>query len=119
MSTTNKFDNMTTEQILKIRKEHMLPSATHYYKKPLHVKKASMQHVWDVEGKQYLDAFGGIVTISAGHNHPRIKSRMKAWLDEDRPQHTTIFYISEPVAELAAKITGLAPKDLQRAFFTN
>lgn len=112
-------ENLSTDQILNIRKEHMLPSATHYYKKPLHVKKASMQHVWDVEGKQYLDAFGGIVTISAGHNHPRIKSRMKAWLDEDRPQHTTIFYLSEPVAELAAKITGLAPKELKRAFFTN
>ena len=81
----------------------MLPSVTHYYKKPLHVAKASMQWVWDVEGKKYLDAFGGIVTISAGHNHPRIKQRMKAWLDEDQPQHTTIFYLSEPVAELAAR----------------
>ena len=110
---------LTTAEILEIRKNNMLPSATHTFKKPLHVKKASMQHVWDIEGKKYLDAFGAIVTISAGHNHPRIKARMKAWLDEDRPQHTTIFYISEPVAELTAKMVGLAPKALKRAFFTN
>ncbi len=109
----------STEEILKIRKERMLPSVSHTFKKPLHVKKASMQFVWDIEGKQYLDAFGGIVTISAGHNHPRIKARMKEWLDNDRPQHTTVFYLSEPVAELAERLTGLTPKTLNRAFFTN
>lgn len=110
---------MTTEEILRIRKEHMLPSATHTFRKPLHVAKASMQWVWDVEGKKYLDAFGAIVTISAGHNHPRIKQRMKAWLDEDKPQHTTILYLSEPVAELALKTVGIAPQGLTKTFFTN
>jgi 4-aminobutyrate aminotransferase-like enzyme len=112
-------DHLSTEEILKIRKERMLPSVTHYYRKPLHVAKASMQWVWDVEGKKYLDAFGGIVTISVGHNHPRIKERIKSWLDEDKPQHTTIFYLSEPIAELAARLTKLTPEGLKRAFFTN
>lgn len=110
---------LPTEELLKIRKERMLPSVTHYYRKPLRMAKASMQHVWDDAGKKYLDAFGGIVTISAGHNHPRIKAKMKAWLDEDRPQHTTIFYLSEPMAELAAKLTNISPESLKRAFFTN
>ncbi len=109
----------STEDILKIRKENMLPSVNHYYRKPLHISKASMQFVWDVESKKYLDAFGGIVTISAGHNHPRIKARMKQWIAEDRPQHTTVFYLSEPVAELTARLTKLTPPGLKRAFFTN
>ena len=112
-------ESMTTEEILKIRKERMLPSVTHYYRKPLHVSKASMQWIWDVEGKKYLDAFAGILTVSAGHNHPRIKERMKAWIDEDRPQHTTVLYLTEPMAELAAKLTGMTPEGLKRAFFTN
>lgn len=119
MSEQPKYAQLTTEQVLDIRNKHMLPSVTHYYKKPLHIKKASMQYIWDAEGKKYLDAFAGIVTISAGHNHPRIKARMQNWLEEDRPQHTTLFYLTEPVAELAARITGLAPASLKRAFFTN
>ena len=110
---------MNTEEILRIRKENLFPSVSHSYRKPLHVKKASMQWVWDVEGKQYLDAFGGIVTISAGHNHPQIKNRLKAWMDEDGPQHTTVFYLSEPMAELASRLTGMTPDGLKRAFFTN
>lgn len=111
--------SLTTEEILKIRQERMLPSVNHYYRKPLRMLKASMQWVWDAEGKKYLDAFGGIVTISAGHNHPRIKQRLKGWLDEDGPQHTTVMYLTEPMAELAAKLTGLTPEGLKRAFFTN
>ncbi|MEK7692544.1 MAG: aspartate aminotransferase family protein, partial [Bdellovibrionota bacterium] len=74
---------------------------------------------WDVEGKKYLDALAGIVTVSAGHNHPRIKARLKAWMDEDRPQHTTTFYLSSPMAELAAKVTSLTPPGMTRAYFTN
>ncbi len=109
----------TTDEILKVREKNLFPSVTHYYRKPLHIKKASMQWVWDVEGKKYLDAFGGIVTISAGHNHPRIKNRLKQWLDEDRPQHTTIFYLSEPIVELAEKMAALSPGTLKKSFFTN
>jgi 4-aminobutyrate aminotransferase-like enzyme len=109
----------TTEEIMAIRQKHMLPSVGHYFKKPLHMTKASMQFVWDAEGKKYLDAFGGIVTVGAGHNHPRIKARLKAWMEEDEPQHTTVFYLSSPVAELAAKVAGIAPEGLTKTFFTN
>jgi 4-aminobutyrate aminotransferase-like enzyme len=109
----------STEELLRIRRENLLPSVTHYYRKPLRPVKASMQWVWDDEGKRYLDAFAGIVTISAGHNHPRIKERMMKWIGEDRPQHTTVLYLSEPLVELAAKLTGLTPPALRRAFFTN
>ncbi|MEK6705749.1 MAG: aspartate aminotransferase family protein [Bdellovibrionota bacterium] len=111
--------DISTEEILRIRQANMLPSVTHYYRKPIHIKKASMQWVWDIDGNRYLDAFGGIVTISAGHNHPRIKKRLQAWLDEDGPQHTTVFYLSSPIAELAARLTALTPDGLKRAFFTN
>ena len=45
--------DFSTEEILKIRKERMLPSVTHYYRKPLRPVKASMQWVWDDEGKKY------------------------------------------------------------------
>ena len=115
-----KSQTYSTEEILEIRKRNMLPSAAvHTFRKPLHVKKASMQWVWDVEDKQYLDAFGGIVTISAGHNHPRVKQRLREWMDEDRPQHTTSLYISEPVAELASRLVGISPAELRRTFFTN
>lgn len=110
---------MNSNEIGKIRKERLLPTVTHYYKRPLHIAKASMQWVWDVEGKKYLDAFGGILTISVGHNHPQIKKKIREWMDEDRPQHSTVLYFTEPVVVLASRLTGIAPQELKRVYFTN
>ena len=66
----------TTDEILQIRKKHFLSTANHYYKTPLQLVKARGQYVYDENGREYLDAIGGIVCISAGHNHPRIKEKM-------------------------------------------
>ncbi len=111
--------NLTVEEISKIRKEKSLPSVVHYYREPLYMARASMQWVWDEKGRKYLDALGGIVTISAGHNHPRIKKRLQAWMEEDKPQHTTIFYLAEPFAEALLKLTSITPANLKKVFFTN
>ena len=46
---------MTKEEILKKHKQYMFPSVTINYKDPLVTDHASMQYVWDVEGKKYLD----------------------------------------------------------------
>jgi len=48
---------MTTEEILKIRRENLLPSAVHTFRNPLHVTKASMQWVWDIDGKKIFRRF--------------------------------------------------------------
>lgn len=111
--------SLSTQEILKLRQQHLLPSATHSFKEPLHVTRASMQWVWDKNGKKYLDGFGAIVTISAGHNHPRINKKLKDWMDAEKPQHSTILYLTEPVVELAAKLVKISPDDLKKCFFTN
>jgi adenosylmethionine-8-amino-7-oxononanoate aminotransferase len=60
---------MTNEKILEIRKNHFLPTANLYHAKdPLHLVRAQGNYVWDDKGKKYLDAIGGIVCISAGHD---------------------------------------------------
>jgi alanine-glyoxylate transaminase/(R)-3-amino-2-methylpropionate-pyruvate transaminase len=107
------------DQLVKARQEHLLPSVTHYYEEPLQIVRARGCEVWDEDGIRYLDAFGGVVTISVGHNHPAIKKRLLDYITEDRPQHTTTLYITEPLSQLAERLTGIAPDTLKRAFFTS
>ena len=107
------------EKILTQRKHHLYPTKIPYYREPLHLVKAKGSEVWDQEGRRYLDAIGGIVSISAGHNHPRIKEKMRAMLDEDAIQHTSFLYLSEYMADLAEKIATLAPAGLAKCYFTN
>ena len=76
-----------------------------------------MQYVWDLEGRKYLDFFGGILTISVGHTNLKVTSKIKAQVD--RLQHTSTLYPTEPIVALAEKVAQIAPGKLQRSFFTN
>jgi 4-aminobutyrate aminotransferase len=73
--------------------------------------------VWDLEGRKYLDFFGGILTISVGHTNPKVTSKIKAQVD--RLQHTSTLYPTEPIVALAEKIAQITPGKLQKSFFTN
>ena len=39
---------------------------------PIIVNKADGLYYWDIEGKRYFDAIGGIFVASLGHRHPRL-----------------------------------------------
>jgi len=87
---------MTKDEIVKKQKQYIFPSVFTYYSDPLVTDRASMQHLWDVEGNKYLDFFGGIVTISVGHANPRVTGKIKAQVD--RLQHASSVFPNEAVA---------------------
>jgi 4-aminobutyrate aminotransferase len=76
-----------------------------------------MQHVWDVEGREYLDFFGGILTVSVGHANPRVTGPMKEQVD--RLQHLSTLYPNEAIVALAEKVAQITPGALQSSFFTS
>src|SRR5438270_14015654 len=86
---------MTKDEILKKHKQYLFPSISTYYSDPLVTDRASMQHLWDVDGNKYLDFFGGIVSISVGHANPRVTSKIKAQVD--RLQHASAVFPNEAV----------------------
>lgn len=110
---------MNKEEILDKRLRHVFPTKVAYYKDPLHLVRASGSYVWDDEGRKFLDAIGGIVSISVGHNHPRIKEKLVSMIAEDAIQHTTYLYLSTPMVELAQKLSQEAPEELTQCYFTN
>ena len=108
---------LTREEINRKQKEFVFPAVTNYYAEPVPMDHASMQHVWDVDGKKYLDFFGGIVTISVGHCNPRVISRTKAQID--RMQHVSTCFPNEPMVTLAEKLAQITPGTLKKSYFTN
>jgi 4-aminobutyrate aminotransferase-like enzyme len=109
---------MTKEEIILACQEHLFPCVFHYYKEPLVVARAKGQYVWDADGRQYLDFFGGIVTISVGHANERVNARVHEQLD--RLQHVSTVFATEPMAALAKKIASITPgARLTKSFFTN
>lgn len=105
--------------LLASRARHFLPNAHHYHNQALQLVKAKGEYVWDEQGQRYLDAIGGIVCISAGHNHPKIKQKIMQMFEDDEIQHTSLLYLSRHVVELAETLVGVAPEGLDVVSFTN
>ena len=106
------------EQLILAGKQFLFPAVFHYFDEPLVVESAKDQYVWDVEGRQYLDFFGGIVTISVGHLNEKVNRAAHRQLD--RLQHVSTLFTTRPQIELAERIAKLSPNGkLTKSFFTN
>jgi 4-aminobutyrate aminotransferase len=109
---------MNKEEILLAQKEFLFPAVFHYFKEPLVVSHAKDQYVWDTDGNQYLDFFGGIVTVSVGHCNDAVNAKVHAQLDT--LQHVSTVFPNEPQVALAKKLAQITPGGaLRKSFFTN
>jgi 4-aminobutyrate aminotransferase-like enzyme len=109
---------MTKDEIILANKEFLFPSVFHYFQEPLVIARAKDQYVWDADGNQYLDFFGGIVTVSVGHCNEQVNAKVHKQLDT--LQHVSTVFANEPQAALAKKIAGITPgRELTKSFFTN
>lgn len=108
---------MTKQEIIQKKERYIFPCVTTYYPEPLVADRAEGHHVWDIDGRQYLDFFGGILTISVGHCNPKVNSKIKE--QADRLQHVSTAYITGPAVALAEKLAQITPGRLQKSFFSN
>jgi 4-aminobutyrate aminotransferase-like enzyme len=109
---------MTKDEIILASKEFLFPAVFHYYQEPLVLTRAKNQYVWDAEGNQYLDFFGGIVTVSVGHANDEVNAKVHKQLDT--LQHVSTLFATEPQAALAKRIASVTPGGrLTKSFFTN
>src|SRR5213083_1929672 len=86
-----RYTGPSSEHVLALRKEFLNPGIFLYYKKPIMLVEGAMQYVWDETGRRYLDALGGIVTISVGHCHPDVVEVVRK--QNEMLQHSTTIYL--------------------------
>jgi len=107
----------TVSDAVRKHKEFLFPAVATYYQEPLALVKGEGEHVWDDQGNEYLDCFGGVLTVSLGHANPRVN---KAWIDQvNSIAHTSTLYANQPQSDLAEKLAEISPGKLKKSFFTN
>jgi acetylornithine/N-succinyldiaminopimelate aminotransferase len=84
-----------------------------YGRLPLALSHGQGCRVWDVNGKAYLDALGGIAVNTLGHNHPRLVPALQEQLS--KLIHTSNYYHIPLQEALAAKLVELS--GLTNVFF--
>ena len=71
------------------------------------ITKAKGSYVWDEQGEQYLDLYGGHAVISIGHTHPHWVKRIKDQLDLIAFYSNSIrIPLQQQLAEKLGKISG-------------
>lgn len=112
-----KYTGPSAEEVLRLRGEYLNPGIFLYYKKPLMLVQGRAQYVWDDRGRRYLDALGGIVTISVGHCHPHVVAAANA--QNEILQHSTTIYLHPNIASYAEKLASKMPGELKVCYFVN
>ena len=88
------------------------PSSPHvmntYGRLPIALSHGRGCRVWDVNGKEYLDALGGIAVNTLGHNHPQLVPALQDQLT--KLIHTSNYYhipLQEELAKLLVERSGM------------
>ena len=89
------------------------PSSPHvmntYGRLPIALSHGQGCRVWDVNGKEYLDALGGIAVNTLGHNHPQLVPALQDQLT--KLIHTSNYYhipLQEELAKLLVERSGMS-----------
>ncbi|MBA3883005.1 MAG: aminotransferase class III-fold pyridoxal phosphate-dependent enzyme [Chthoniobacterales bacterium] len=112
-----RYSGPSAADVLTTRKQFLNPGIFIYYKNPLMIVEGKMQYVWDETGKRYLDALGGIVTISVGHCHPHVVEAARK--QNELLQHSTTIYLNPNVGAYAEMLASKMPGDLKVCYFVN
>ncbi|MBU0585879.1 acetylornithine/succinylornithine family transaminase [Candidatus Micrarchaeota archaeon] len=105
---------MHNEEIMKIEDAYQLRT---YGKFPFALEKGKGCIVWDAEGNQYLDFYGGHAVALTGHCHPLVVKAIKEQIEK------LIFYsnivYSEARAKACKEIISISPKGMGKVFLCN
>lgn len=74
-------------------------------------------YIWDSTGKRYIDGLSGLFTCQVGHGRAEL-AQAAAKQAETLEFFPLWSYATEPAIELATRLAGYAPGDLNRVFFT-
>jgi 4-aminobutyrate aminotransferase-like enzyme len=107
---------LTSAEIRAKHKEFLFPSVANYYgDESVVLESGKGSRVKDLDGKTYLDFFGGILTLSVGHANETVNAAVRAQME--RLGHVSTLYPTLPIVELAEKLSNLTPGKLKKAFF--
>ncbi|MBI1663397.1 MAG: acetylornithine/succinylornithine family transaminase [Nitrosopumilus sp.] len=88
-----------------------------YQRFPVTVEKGKGAHVWDVEGKEYIDCMGGYGVALVGHQNQRVNNAIKEQVDKIITVHSSLY--NKTREEFLKTLIGLAPEKLTQVHLNN
>lgn len=103
---------------LKARADQfMLPRTRYWPDDPIVFDHGRCAHFVDITGKDYIDMFGGVATVSVGYNNERVAVAIAEQLGNGG--HCSELVLNETVVRAAELLAVITPKGLTKSYFTN
>ena len=88
-----------------------------YQRFPVTVEKGKGSHVWDINGKEYIDCMGGYGVALVGHQNERVTKAIKEQVDKIITVHSSLY--NKTREEFLKVLISLAPKGLSQVHLNN
>jgi 4-aminobutyrate aminotransferase-like enzyme/Ser/Thr protein kinase RdoA (MazF antagonist) len=107
-------DGSNAEEWLARRDAAFATVQEHYFVDPPQIERGWRRHLFDVEGRSYLDMLNNVSIL--GHGHPRLSDAVeRQW----RRLNTNSRFHYRAVAEFSERLAALAPDPLDTVFLVN
>ncbi len=103
---------MLTEQLRQDAERYLMHTYTRH---PISIARGRGAHVFDLEGREYVDFVGGIAVNVLGHNHPDLMVAIQKQITQ--VIHTSNLYYTLPQVQLAKLL--VARSFAEKVFFCN
>jgi len=106
----------TSQEVRAKHAKHIFKAAGTYYDESVVLDHGQGARVTDLDGTEYLDFFGGILTVSVGHNNAAVSQAVSQQVQ--RISHVSALYPTVPMVTLAERLARVTPGALDKCFFT-
>ena len=88
-----------------------------YQRFPVTIEKGVKAHVWDTNGKEYIDCMGGYGVALVGHQNQRVNNAIKEQVDKIITVHSSLY--NKTREEFLKKLIEIAPEGLTQVHLNN
>jgi LysW-gamma-L-lysine/LysW-L-ornithine aminotransferase len=88
-----------------------------YQRFPVTIERGLGSHVWDTNGKEYIDCMGGYGVALVGHCNPRVVKAIKEQLDKIITVHSSLY--NKTRERFLETLMKIAPKNLNQVYLNN
>lgn len=112
--TADTSSNLSAEEIMAARQQHLGKSLSISYQRPLLMQRGYMQYLYDVNGRRFLDTVNNVAHV--GHQHPKV---VKAAQRQLGILNTNTRYLHENIIRFAEELLATFPPELSVCYFVN
>lgn len=114
MELSESVPELSLEEILKMRGEHISESLSIGHGKPLHITRGEMQYLYSRSGEKYLDLVNNVCHV--GHCNPHVVS---AGQKQMAVLNTNTRYIYDGLTQYIQRLSYTLPEGLDYGFLVN